>query len=129
MKVTHKRAHGKLSLLCVHVHSPSSDWQRSPWVLKHLKLFTVCSFMCLSSRDIFIFSVRVIHFYSYFSIIHTVVLFFPMWFIQKFFNQKMCLMPRKKNVEKKEASMKVTNLFVLITVSFLEALSLIVCPM
>ena len=39
----------------VHLHLRSSDWQGSPWVSKHLNLFSMCSFMCLSSRNLLIF--------------------------------------------------------------------------
>ena len=38
------------ALLCAHIHSPSSNWQRPQWVLKCCDFFT--------------FSVRVIHFFS-----------------------------------------------------------------
>jgi hypothetical protein len=48
------------SLLCVYIHLLSSDWER------HLWLSSV--YMCLSSRDLLIFLVRVSSFYSYFSV-------------------------------------------------------------
>ena len=43
------------SLLCVHIHSLSSDWQRPLWVRKHLLIFNFLFYMCLLSADLFIF--------------------------------------------------------------------------
>ena len=43
------------TLLCVHIHLHSSDWQRPLWVLKCLNYFSVCSFICLLSSDLLIF--------------------------------------------------------------------------
>ena len=54
------------SLLCVHIHSPSSDWQRSQWVLKHLIIFRV-PFYVFSPKISSLFQ-WVIHFYSYYCI-------------------------------------------------------------
>ena len=42
----------KITVLCLHVHSCSSDWLRPLWVLVIFQLiFLMLSCLCLSSRD------------------------------------------------------------------------------
>ena len=49
------------SLLCVYIHLLSSDWERHLWLL-NISINLPCVYLCLSSRDIFIFSVWVFSF-------------------------------------------------------------------
>ena len=57
----------------------SSDWQRPPWILKHLNF--LCAFFYVFHPRFFIFLVIVIHFYSCFCVINTLVLSFTTFFI------------------------------------------------
>ena len=60
------------SLFCVHKRSPSSDWQRFQWVLKHL------FYVCISFGDLFTLAIS--HsFLSYFCVTHNLVLSFSKW--------------------------------------------------
>ena len=75
-------------LYSVHIHSSSSDWQISLWVSKHLNSFSMYSFVCLSSGDLFIFYVQVSPFYSYFCVIR-VIYSFSSWCLCMFNYFKM----------------------------------------
>ena len=73
---------------CIHIHLLSSDWERHLWSSKCFNLAAVC-FVCLSSGNLFIFSVRVSSFFTNCCVIRTSILSFPcgikfrsyMWYI------------------------------------------------
>jgi hypothetical protein len=59
-------SHVAPSLPCVHIHLLSSHWERHLWLSKLFSEASVGFYICLSSGDLFIFSVRAFHFFSYF---------------------------------------------------------------
>ena len=58
-----QNCHMMSSLLCVHIHLLSSDWQISMWKSKHINQISMCSyletssFFCKSFPSLFLFSV------------------------------------------------------------------------
>jgi hypothetical protein len=68
-----------LSLACVHLHLSSSGRKIPMSVYRSQIIFHVLFCVCLSSRDLFIFKLKVINFYSFFvlslMIMHTFYLF------------------------------------------------------
>jgi hypothetical protein len=61
---TYKRAHGKL----IDMFQLSCQTEEGACTWTHIKDGTMLFCVCLSSRDLFIFMVRVIHFHSYFCV-------------------------------------------------------------
>ena len=62
-------------LLCIHIHSPYSDWQTPQWVLKCLIIYRTLFNFCPSFKDLFTSLVKVIHFYYYFCVVCVLLLF------------------------------------------------------
>ena len=84
MKGTHK--HKKASLIqhhlyCVFTYIYSLLIEKDICDCQNVSVKLPCVYVCLSSGDLFIFSVRVSSCFSYFFVIRTSVLFLSMWFI------------------------------------------------
>ena len=73
-----QNCHMASSLLCVHIHLLFSDWERHLWLSK-VSVKLPCVYVCLSSGDPFIFSVKISSFFFYFCVICTLALSLSTW--------------------------------------------------